>query len=194
MDSGAGRLFWPTKKKYIHTFEKFTKYINWQTNDNLRKIHVLLNCTRVVWIINCNVQQYRWRCAGPWSWLQEIKRLSLKRQRPHLLHQNLLTASMHPQNSLPSCCSLLVRINVLKHLAASFNEPKPLSQLRNHHCSLLGLMRRFLAFVKGTLIPNFNKMVARELLIIGVQKWKTSSALHFQTCALGVKWRKCGVT
>ena len=77
-------------------------------------------------------------------------------------------SKMHPQNSLRSYCSLLIQINVLIHLAGSFNASKPLSQLQNHHGSLLGLTRRFLAFF--TMISNFNKMVNCELLIIGFQQ------------------------
>lgn len=78
---------------------------------------------------------------------------------------------MHPHNSLPSYCSLLIQISVLKYLAGSINEyNKPLSQLQNHYGSLPGLIRRFLAFFKGTLISNFKKMVNCELLIIRIQQ------------------------
>lgn len=118
----------------------------------------------------CNVLQYRWWCKSPWSWLLEIEHCSVKTVRPLLFFQNLLIASMHPHNSLPSYCSLLIQISVLKHLAGSVNEYKPLSQLQNHYGSLPGLICRFLAFFKGTLISNFNKMVNCELLIIMIQQ------------------------
>ena len=64
---------------------------------------------QVIWILICSIQQYRWRFTSPWSRLQEIKRCSLKRQRPLLRLQNLLIASMHPHNSLPTYCSLLIK-------------------------------------------------------------------------------------
>jgi hypothetical protein len=94
----------------------------------------------------------------------------MKRVRPLPFLQNLLITSTHPENSLPSYCSLLIQINVLKHLAGSFNTPKPLSQPQHHCGSLPGLTCRFLASFKGTMISNFNKIVNCELPIIGIQQ------------------------
>jgi len=94
----------------------------------------------------------------------------VKTVRPLLFFQNLLIASMDPHDSLPSYCSLLIQINVLKHLNGSINEYKSVSQLQNHYGSLPGLIRRFLAFFTGTLNSNFNKMVNCELLIIRIQQ------------------------
>ena len=55
-------------------------------------------------------------------------------QRPLLLLQNLHIAHKHPHNPLSSCCcSLLVPINVPKHLDASSSQSKPLSQLQIRH-------------------------------------------------------------
>jgi hypothetical protein len=141
--------FLRTRLKNVQSYIwRMTKKYEMTTNEYVRKRH-----WQVIWILICSIQQYGWRYTSPWSWLQGIKRYSLKRQRPLLLLlHNLLIARMHPHNSLPSYCSLLIQINVLNHLAASFNVSKPVSQLRNYHGSLLWLMRRFVAFLKGTLI------------------------------------------
>ena len=101
----------------------------------------------------------------------------MKSVRPLLFQENLLIASTHPHNSLPSYCSLLIQINVRKHLAGRFNESKSLGQLQNHYGSLPGLICRFIAFFKGTLILNFNKMVNCELL-----SNLTASQLHICAC------------
>ena len=114
---------------------------------------------RVIWIFVSNVQQYRWRCTS-----------RCRRQRPLLLLQNLLTASKDPHNSVSGCCcSLLVPINVLKDPDANFYQSKSLSQLQNHHGPLHRLRLSFLSFFKGALLPNVNRMVKRELLIMAVQ-------------------------
>ena len=84
-------------------------------------------------------------------------------QRPLLLLQNLHTAHKHPHNPLSSCCcSILVPINVSKHLDASSGQSKPLSQLQNHHSPLLRLRLRlrFLNCLNGALLPNFNRWSA----------------------------------
>jgi hypothetical protein len=64
---------------------------------------------------------------------------------------------------------MLVGINVLKHLDASLNQSKPLSQLQTRHGPLLKLMLTFLRFFKGVLLPNFNKMAENQFLITVVQ-------------------------
>ena len=51
--------------------------------------------------------------------------------------QILLIASRHPHNSLLSNPSLLIHINVLKHLEAKFNDFKPFSKLQNVMVSFL---------------------------------------------------------
>ena len=99
-----------------------------------------------------------------------ISSTEVSRQRPLLLLQNLLTENTRYHSSLPSwCSSLLVRIDVLKHLDAIFNSSTPLSQLQNRH----GLLRRsrltFLSF-KSSLLVNSKTMVQRELLIMVVQQ------------------------
>jgi len=159
-------------------------------NDNkwVRKEETLaVNCRQVIWILIYSIEQYRWRYTSPWNWLQGIKRCSLKRQRPLFLLQNLLTASMHPRNSLPGYCSLFIQIDVLNHLAASLNMSKPVSQLRNHHGSLLWVMRRFVAFFEGTLISIVSSWMYE------FRNWKTSSAWYLWPSVLGGKRRKCGV-
>ena len=65
--------------------------------------------------------------------------------------------SEYPYNKQASCsflCSLLIRINALKHIDASFSEPKQLSQLWNCHGPLSRVRQRFLSFFKGALLPN----------------------------------------
>ena len=39
-----------------------------QTDDTLRRGHIVLNCRRVIWIITTG-QQYKWQCTSPWRWL-----------------------------------------------------------------------------------------------------------------------------
>ena len=46
----------------------------------------------------------------------------------------------------------------------------PLSQLETIMVLSLGL--RFLSFFKGALLPNFNKIVKRDLLVIGARQLK----------------------
>jgi hypothetical protein len=66
-------------------------------------------------------------------------------------------------------CSQLIRISVFKHFVASFSESKPVSQLSNRHGPLLTVRLMFLSFFKGALLPNLNKMVECEILILVVQ-------------------------
>jgi hypothetical protein len=90
--------------------------------------------------------------------MKESLKMTLRKQtlksgqtEPLLPLQNLLVSSTHPHNSLPSCCySLLVPVNALRYLDASFSQSKPLS-----HRPLLRLRLRFLSFFKGVLLPNF---------------------------------------
>jgi len=91
---------------------------------------------------------------------EDLKKITLISGEIRLLLQNILTASKHPHNSLPSCCSmLLVQINVLKHPNEDCNESKPLSQLHNCPGPLLRL--RFLSF-KGALFLGFKKSPSRS--------------------------------
>lgn len=71
------------------------------------------------------------------------------------------------------CCSLLFRINVPPEtLMTGFSESKPLRQLRNRHGTLLRLRLRLRRLVICTWLPNFKKIVERELLIMGVHQFK----------------------
>jgi hypothetical protein len=65
---------------------------------------------------------------------------------------------------------MLVPIDALKQLCASFNEPTPLSELQNQHVPLLRLRFRLHRFFTGVLFPKFKRMVEREILITGVQQ------------------------
>ena len=148
-------MFWPRKTDIYILININNKCEFWHINDNLRKKHFLLSCRRVVWIIICNILQYIWQLKNPWKWLWGNKHRSPARQRP-LLYQNLPIWSMHPHNSLPRCCnSLIVPANVLRYLDASFIQSKPLSQLKNSQGPLLRLRLRFLCFLKGASLPNF---------------------------------------
>jgi len=65
---------------------------------------------------------------------------------------------------------MLVPIDALKLLDASFKEHTPLSQLQNQHVTLLRLRLRLHRFFMGALFTKFNRIVERELLITGVQQ------------------------
>jgi hypothetical protein len=94
------------------------------------------------------------------------------------LHQNLLIASKKPHKSLSSCCrSLLVQINVLKHLDANLHKCKPLTQILNSHGTLVRLSLRFPSSFKCALLPNFNKIVELELLILIVYQLKDTFSI-----------------
>ena len=98
-------------------------------------------------------------------------------QRPFLLLQNLLIASKQPHNSLSCCCcSMLVSIDVLKHLQRSHTP---------HHGPLIRLRLRLHSFFTGPLILNYNRMVGRELLIMVVQDLEDIySTVSKNLCAL----------
>ena len=86
--------------------------------------------------------------------------------------QNLLTASKRPHISLCSCrCSLPFPVSPQTPWC-QLHQPKTLSQLEHHHGPLLRLRLSFLSFFKGALLPNFNKMVERDLSIMWVQQLK----------------------
>lgn len=131
------------------------------------------------WFFRINissVQQYRWQCTS----LEWIRHWSQARQRPLLLLRNRLTESKHLRNSLYSIClSLMLRTKLTRHLNATFNESKPLSQLRNCHGPLLTIRVRFLNFLifKGR-FPNFTDVVQCEILSWQLRKSMKSSALH----------------
>jgi hypothetical protein len=65
---------------------------------------------------------------------------------------------------------VLVPVNVLRSLNASFSECKPFSQLQNHHSPFLTLRLSFLTFFKGTMLPNSNKIETCEILVMVVQQ------------------------
>jgi len=102
----------------------------------------------------------------------DLKKSSTKsgRQRSFLLLE-LPTSSNHSRSSLSSCCcSLPVPSNVFKHLYANISHSKPLSQLQHRCVPVLRLRIRSLCSFKAASLPNFNKMVRCELLIMGVQQ------------------------
>ena len=55
------------KKKYIHTYKKFTKNMKCNANDNLEWRHFGWNCRSVI----CSVQQYKWRRRSSWIYFKE---------------------------------------------------------------------------------------------------------------------------
>ena len=163
-------MFWSRKDIFI--LQELYKVWNLTTNGNLRRRHLLLKFRKVIWVIISNVQLTQVMINESLTKTWKIKYWTLARKRPLLL-QNLLIASKSPHNSLSrSCCSLLVGINILKHPDVSFSDPTPLSQIQNCHGPLLTLRFWFLSFFKGALLPNFNKIVEREFLTMGVQQLK----------------------
>jgi hypothetical protein len=80
-------------------------------------------------------------------------------------------ASKQPRNPSSSCCcSLLFRIDDLKHFDARCSASKPFGQLQNRRSDLLRLRITFLILFTAALLRNFNKMVERELLIVVLQE------------------------
>jgi len=76
---------------------------------------------RVIWIFICSIQQY---C--PWTWLQEIKHLSLATSRPFLVLQSARREAF----SSCWCCSLLVPFSIFGHPGARCSQSKPRSPLQ----------------------------------------------------------------
>jgi hypothetical protein len=125
------------------------------------------------------------------------KDLSFSLSSPH--QTTILTVPCHS-----CCCSLPVPVNVFKHLDASFSQSKPLSQLQHRYGPLLRLRLRSLCSFMAALLPNFNKTVRRELLIMEVQQiddvfnilctniraWINTSDLEEKE--LSTERRKCG--
>lgn len=146
-------LFRP-RGNYLH-IKNVHKIFKLRTNDNLRRRRSLLNCRQVIWIIMSDSTGGNERV--PDRITRKLSSTSPARWRPFLLLQKLLTTSKHHHNSLSSCCSLFDPISALKHLDASCSQPKPFSQLHNHHGPHLRLRLRFLGFFKGILLQNLNK-------------------------------------
>jgi hypothetical protein len=101
----------------------------------------------------------------------DLKKLNTEvwRDRP------LLRLSEYPHNKpassqFPLQLLLLFPVIFLRHPDASFSQSKPLSQLPNRHGPFLRLNLRLLSFFKGVLFQNFNSVVERELLVMGVQR------------------------
>jgi hypothetical protein len=137
---------------------------------NVQGGYIRLKCGRVMWVIISCVLRYRWRCASVWMWLEYIKHWSVTRERSLLLLQNLIE-SKHP-HSLHSLCSLLVWSAVL--ISSTFGDSKPKSQLRDRRSYLLSF--RFLT-PRAAVLPNFNMIVEREFLIIGVQHFEVGFSI-----------------
>jgi hypothetical protein len=163
----------------------YKNYAILQTNDNLRRRHILLYLRRAICVIISHVQQCSWRCTNPWRRLEEIKHWCLAHKTPS-------SPSESPHNSLSnSCCSLLVSVSVLKHLDASFSQSKSLGQLQNSHGTILRLKLWFLSFLKSALLHNFGTVVEHELLIVRVQRpW--FNIFGMGTNDVSAEWRKSG--
>jgi hypothetical protein len=100
--------FW--LRENILTDEKWTINMRWQTNDNLRRMHFRLNCRQVIWIIVSNIQQYKWRWASTWRWLEVIKHWWVGRGKNSSSFSSESPHRKHSQNLLAGCyCSLFVR-------------------------------------------------------------------------------------
>ena len=106
-----------TDTVYIYSSEIVTKILI------LKGKHFVLKCRQALLIVISNVKgaallhvslKMTWRNQATEVW----------RDR-HLLLQNLHITSKHNPNSLSSCCLLLLHINALKYLDASFNQSSP---------------------------------------------------------------------
>ena len=134
-----------------------------------------------------------WPTTGLWVAMREYLKMASRNQglksgerKRLLLFHNPLILCTHPQNTLSfCCCSPLASVDVLKHLDANFNEPKSLRQIRNHG-PFLRLSLGFLTFSKGALLPNFNRMVERQILSWDTSNSKTSSASYLRICTFGL--------
>jgi hypothetical protein len=64
-----------------------------------------------------------------------------------------------------------MRIVAVRHLDGSCSEAKPLIQYYNRHAPLPRVrLLRFLNFFKDALLLNFKIVLAREMLVLGVQQ------------------------
>lgn len=102
-----------------------------------------------------------------------------------------------PYNPFSSCrCSLLVPLNVVKHSGAKLSEFKLFCRLRNCRGSLRRLCVRCVNFDKEVLLPNFNKTVKRQQLIMALQQLEyILHRSYIRICILvamylSAEWRK----
>jgi len=113
------------------------------------------------------------------------------------MSQHTLVASMHPHNSLSSCCSsLLVQISVLKHLDASCNRYKPpqsTSKLSWSSPKAQTQVQVQFPQLQGCFASEFKKYRRVRGPVHGSSaNLKPSSALHVRICGLGVMYRVLG--
>jgi hypothetical protein len=132
------------------------KYEIWKTNNSLSR------------------NKYRQQCTSPWRQTAEIK------------HWSILTASKHPHKSFSRCCcSLLIQINVLKHLDASFRESNTLRTSQVVMILSLCSGSGFSASARGSASEFWKTVVKNELMTMGIQKLESIfSIIHTNLCAL----------
>jgi len=140
--------------------------MKWQTNDIFSGRHCLLNCTQVICTIISHVQQYGW--CRPILWMgPEMKHWRLTKRRPVFLLQNLHIASKHPY-VYPCVFVASNRYRQSNVLLASINA-SPSVSLQTAMVLSWRWGSGSLASARVTLLPHFNKIVERELLIMGPQ-------------------------
>jgi hypothetical protein len=99
-------------------------------------------------------------------------------------HWSILTASKHPHKSFSRCCcSLLIQVDVLKHLDDSFKESNTLRTSQLVMILSLCSGSGFLASARGS-ASEFWETVEHELLTMGIQKLEgIFSIIHTNLCA-----------
>jgi len=163
-------IFFDQEEKHIHSYEKFIKI----RNDKQMTIQGADTASKTVGGFSGSSPPVSSSIGGdvrvPED--EEIKYWNQARQGLFLLRNLCIGSIKHPHNFLSYCCSLVVRINVIRHFDAGFSHSKPLSEPLNRHGPLLKLRLRFrfISFIKGALFPNFSKVVECEFLFMGVQQ------------------------
>jgi hypothetical protein len=121
------------------------------------------------------VLPYRWR------WLEEIKHWIISSQKP------FPPKSPHSkQASSQFVTKALLAVCSNQCPETRWCQLQLLSHVRNRHGLLLRLRPRFFSFFESGLLPNFNKIVDRELLIIEPSNWESSPASYWRILALGL--------
>jgi len=141
-------IFWATlyfdqKYRNVQTHKKFTKRIDKQT---------------IIWggeiLLNLQAGHLDHHTQYPTIQLEMYQCLKMAWRNQALMSGETETSSSpsesphskYTHDSLPSCCSMLFRINVVKYFDASVNGSTLLSQHRNSHSPLFRLGKMFNSF------------------------------------------------
>jgi hypothetical protein len=85
------------------------------------------------------------------------------------------TARSNNSLSILCCWLLFVTVRFNREPDVSFSHSKTLSQIETSHGSFYRLRIKFLSINKGTLLPNFQKLLPVGLLVQDFRDWKESS-------------------